>query len=50
MVLSNHNEATSKVLLTDEYCSIIEKGGRFPRTILQNKQLVDGSDLGITWK
>ena len=50
MVLSNHNEATSKVLLTDEYCSIIEKGGRFPRTILQNKQLVDGSDLGIIWK
>ena len=50
MVLSNHNEATSKILLTDEYCSIIEKGGRFPRTILQNKQLVDGSDLGLTWK
>ena len=50
MMLSNHNQETSKVLLTDEYCSIIEKGGRFPRTILQNKQSEDGKNLSVKWQ
>ena len=50
MVLSNHNQETSKVLLTDEFCSIIEKGGRYPRTILQNKNTSDRQSTSIMWK
>ena len=50
MVLSNHNQETSKVLLTDEFCSIIEKGGRYPRTILQNKNTKDRQSTSIMWK
>ena len=41
MGLSNHNDYTNpspKILLTDEFCSIIEKGGRFPRAILRNQE------------
>lgn len=50
MMLSNHNQETSKVLLTDEFCSIIEKGGRYPRTILQNKNTSDRQSTSTTWK
>lgn len=50
MMLSNHNQETSKVLLTDEFCSIIEKGGRYPRTILQNKNTKDRQSTSIMWK
>ncbi|HIS82833.1 TPA: hypothetical protein IAD41_04430 [Candidatus Scatenecus faecavium] len=41
MGLSNHNDyndPSPKILLTDEFCSIIEKGGRFPRAILRNQE------------
>lgn len=36
MMLTNHNEKTNRILLTDEMCSIVEKGGKLPRTILRN--------------
>ena len=39
---SNHNkyiDASSNLMLTDEFCSLIEKGGKFPRTILRNQKL-----------
>lgn len=42
MCWSNHNkyeDASSNLLLTDEFCSIIEKGGKFPRTILKNQKI-----------
>ena len=38
-----------KLFLTDEYCSIVEKGGRLPRTILQNKEKTENSDFSIFW-
>ena len=44
MMLSKHNLS---ILLTDELCSIIEKGGRFPRTILRN--LDTNSDTDRYW-
>ena len=50
MGLSNHNDYTNpspKILLTDEFCSIIEKGGRFARTILRNQEV--DSDTKIYW-
>ena len=50
MSLSNHNDYNNpspKILLTDEFCSIIEKGGRFPRTILRNQEV--DSDTNRYW-
>ena len=47
MGLSNHNDYNNpspKILLTDEFCSIIEKGGRFPRTILRNQEVDSDTD------
>lgn len=38
-----------KIYLTDEYCSIVENGGRLPRTILQNKEKTEDSDFSILW-
>lgn len=38
MMLTNHNEKTNRILLTDEMCSIVEKGGKLPRTILRNEK------------
>ena len=41
MGLNNSGAAqggSGKILLTDEYCSIIEKGGRYARTILRNEK------------
>ena len=35
MILTKHNLS---IVLTDELCSIIEKGGKFPRTILRNQE------------
>ena len=46
MILSNHNDyknPSPRILLTDEFCSIIEKGGRFPRTILRNQDIENTS-------
>ena len=42
MNLTNHNEydvQQNKILLTDEFCSFIEKGGVYPRTILRNQEV-----------
>ena len=47
---SNHNkyeDASSNLLLTDEFCSIIEKGGKYPRTILRNMKI--NSDTNREW-
>lgn len=41
MNLTNHNDydvQQNKILLTDEFCSFIEKGGVYPRTILRNQE------------
>ena len=38
-----------KIYLTDEYCSIVEKGGRLPRTILQNKEKTEDNDFSLFW-
>ncbi|MCM1339731.1 MAG: type II secretion system GspH family protein, partial [Muribaculaceae bacterium] len=45
MTLSNKNE---KLLLTDEYCSLIEKGGKFPRTIIKS-QKDNSSEFKPNW-
>ena len=52
MTLSNHNQNNpqdQKILLTDEFCSLTEKGGRLPRTILTNKEITEDGDLGWFW-
>ncbi len=49
---SNHNkyeDASSNLLLTDEFCSLIEKGGKFPRTILQNQKMNTATTGDWTW-
>ncbi len=41
MVLSNHNQyesGSNMIYLTDEFCTIADKGGRYPRTILRNQK------------
>ncbi len=41
MVLSNHNQyesGSNMIFLTDEFCSIVDKGGKYPRTILRNQK------------
>lgn len=51
MNLTNHNEFNknqNKILLTDEYCSLIEKDGVYPRTILRNQEV--NSDNSYLWK
>ncbi|MCM1338087.1 MAG: hypothetical protein NC191_00265, partial [Muribaculaceae bacterium] len=45
MTLSNKNE---KLLLTDEYCSLIEKGGKFPRTIIKS-QKSNPENISTSW-
>ena len=53
MMLSKRDRNGSldqKLFLTDEYCSLVEKGGRLPRTILQNKEKTEDSDFGLFWK
>ena len=50
MCWSNHNkyeDASSNLLLTDEFCSIIEKGGKFPRTILRNQKINSDSNHAV---
>lgn len=42
------NNSADRILLTDELCSVIEKGGRFPRTILQNSD--ENKDTNWFWK
>ena len=52
MILSNHNDyknPSPRILLTDEFCSIIEKGGRFPRTILRNQDIENTSTWDYYW-
>lgn len=41
----NHRGSTGKILLTDEFCSISEKGGRYARTILRNEK----DNVSNTW-
>lgn len=48
MMLTSHNEKTNRILLTDEMCSIIEKGGKLPRTILRNEK--ENTDFSIFWQ
>ena len=53
MTLTKRNRNGSieqKLFLTDEYCSLVEKGGRLPRTILQNKEITEDDDFSWTWK
>ena len=45
----NDSSTEERIFLTDEYCSIVEKGGRLPRTILQNKEKTEDSDFNILW-
>lgn len=50
MLYSNHNNYSTsnpKIFLTDEFCSIIEKGGKFPRTILRNQK--ENTDTSRYW-
>ena len=52
MTFSNHNQYNSqeqKIFLTDEFCSLVEKGGRLPRTILTNKEKTEDDDFTIFW-
>ena len=47
MMLTNHNQyqkSQNNIFLTDEFCSIIEKGGKFPRTILRNEEINSDND------
>ena len=51
LALSNHNKYTSmdnQIYLTDEFCSIIEKGGKYPRTILRNQKF-NNEDEDFLW-
>ena len=45
MTLSNIN---NKLMLTDEYCSMIEKGGLYPRTIIRS-QKANSSNFNVNW-
>ena len=45
MTLVKHN---NKLRLTDEYASIIEKGGKYPRTILRNQDNNSPTN-GLKW-
>lgn len=48
MTLSSGNHRrgnTGKILLTDEFCTISEKGGRYARTILRNEK----DNVSNTW-
>lgn len=50
MGFSNHNQyenASNMIFLTDEFCSIVEKGGKFPRTILRNQK--QNTDTSYYW-
>ena len=44
---SNRNENVKNIMLTDEYCSLAEKGGLLPRTILGNS---DKNSDNIKWE
>lgn len=50
LVYSNHDGNLNRILLTDEFASIVEKGGRLPRTILTNKEKTENSDFSWFWK
>ena len=53
MTFSNHNQYDSqeqRIFLTDEFCSLAEKGGRLPRTILINKEKTDDDEFVNMWK
>lgn len=53
MTLSNHNQYNSqeqRIFLTDEFCSLAEKGGRLPRTIFVNKEKTDDDEFTHLWK
>ena len=50
MLLSNHNQyesGSNMIFLTDEFCTIAEKGGKFPRTILRNQK--QNTDTSYYW-
>ena len=52
MTFSNHNAYGSqeqRIFLSDEFCSLVEKGGRLPRTILQNKEKTEDDDFTKLW-
>ena len=52
MTLTKKNRAGSieqKIFLTDEYCSLAEKGGLMPRTILQNRTKTENKDFSVFW-
>lgn len=42
LTLSNREGKTDKIQLSDQYCSMIEKGGRFPRKILAGNDSTTG--------
>lgn len=46
---AKYGSLDQKLYLSDEYCSLVEKGGRLPRTILQNKEKTEDSDFTIFW-
>lgn len=48
MMLTNHNQKTNRILLTDEMCSIVEKGGKLPRTILRNTK--ENENFSTYWE
>ena len=45
LTLSNREGKTDKILLSDQYCSMIEKGGRFPRKILADNDSITRTGL-----
>ena len=50
MGLSNHNQyesGSNMIFLTDEFCTIVDKGGKYPRTILRNQK--KNTDNKIYW-
>ena len=52
MTLTKRNRNGSidqKIFLTDEYCSLVEKGGRLPRNILSGKEKNEDSDFTLLW-
>ena len=52
LMLSKHRDYLSSdphIFLTDEFCSIVEKGGRLPRNILRNKSVDEDSDYSRFW-
>ena len=49
LILSSHNEKLDRPLLTDEFATMVEKGGMLPRNILMNKKTTEDSDFTWFW-